>query len=921
MKTYRITTFRSTNHGVTDEYDSTWDEVVDFFTSGHTPTNAKEDLPLFNSIQYKPIEDVAQGPVGGWWSDRSGNPKIVRRKMINAIQVDMLIVDYDGGITIDQVKDRYSGYEYLGYTSYRHLLDGETHKFRLIFPLSLPIPSFTNVDEHGKEIDHGIFYDLEQSIFKFAPGSDPSAYNGIQPFYFPSAPPERIELATSWLGRGKFLDWTEWKVDQPVSSSTNSGVAISRKGINSNHLDPDQEFLYSKGAVKAKDVVGRIQKVACPFHGDTKGSEFLVRHDSGVVSFTCKHCGTFSMAPEIEVLPAKQLDADQSDESLVIYDDYAPYLDHKDREHIEKMLLGFKKIILSDTGLKKLSRYQLSERLVYQYKSHILYLPEGSGKSQLAVNFLADPPSNYFSAHTELYRNQIIFACKSWKQAMEQHVSFEPKLKAMGRRSMVAWSLDGAIQRRFNVKVRRSESNTFRPGNIIDDETISEIIEKNPHLDEKFIRLTWNILSESVRFSAIARPDIVSDNGEVLDDSDGDLIGDDFFDSLGDDPPAIIFTTFSQLRLVKAKKDHIPKNWIIWFDDPDVYELIDIKPVTTVKETNKARPIIDGTQYEVRGETMSLGDTFRDHRCIYATTERLTVRKLKHLLDSRKEKYIVHGERIKVTGGNITILGTRYVQKRYDALIPLISRRINVTEKKNLLLIANGIPAEFNHSTNKGRNDLSERDIIAEISHPHPKPVNTICDSLGLAFNSSRDEISKELMLDEMHQAIGRNSGFRTKGNECVVLVDANRHKYLVEECGYLIDQQNSVIIDRTDKMTRLDKRITESASPLVKTIEELLNNPHTYLADGRKIKPDIKYVVSTIPDPKKREDYLIRLLVSLTSHSKVRFDKPIPQNEQSGKVWKLGHWILDEYVPETRLKTVLTTYISELTPSKPSSK
>ena len=210
------------------------------------------------------------------------------------------------------------------------------------------------------------------------------------------------------------------------------------------------------------------------------------------------------MAPEMDVPTTRHLDVDQSLESLVIYDDQ--YLDHTDRAHIEKLLLDFKTKILSDTGRKQLSTHQQSARLNYEFKSHILYLPEGSGKSQLALSFLADPPSRYFSGKPELYRNQIIFACKSWKQAMEQHASFEPKLKAMGRRGMVAWSFDGAIQRRFNVKVRRSQSSTFRPGDIVGEETISEIIEKNPHLDEKFIRLTWNILSDSVRFSSIARP-------------------------------------------------------------------------------------------------------------------------------------------------------------------------------------------------------------------------------------------------------------------------------------------------------------------------------------------------------------------------------------------------------------------------------
>lgn len=914
MKTYCITLFRSYKGPVSSESDLLWEEVVELFLGGHTKLSDKLSLPAFNATRFKTLDQVIAEDRKGDFLDTRELQRYVRRTKANALQVEMLIIDYDGGLTLEEARERFKSYEYVGYTSFSHLADGKSHKFRLIFPFTKPIPAYTNTNIDGQVTDQGVFYDLTDSISRFARGCDPASYNGVQLFFSPSAPPDRFHLAESWRNEGDILDWSLWATNKESEYSSSTSSVAPKTNSNSRKLDPDQIFHFVKGEIAARDVSGRIQKVACPFHGDRKGTEFLVRHDSGVVSFTCKRCGTFSMSPIVELQPEVNIQSDNRIDikSLLVIDPVE--IARTDREEMGKILASVKKTILSDTGLNNPSRHQISGvRLHYQFKSHILYFPEGSGKSQLALSILSDPPSHYINMYSKKYRPQIIFSCKSWEQVIEQHASFAPKLNVIGRKAKIAWSFDGAIQRRFNIKVRRTPSAKFRPGSIKSEETLEEIIQTNPNLDEKFIRLTWRILSDTERFNTMATPDIIS-----VECAEPALSSMEFFESLRDDPPAIIFTTFAQLRLIKAKNDNIPKNWIIWIDDPDVQELIDIKPVKESKaKSKKQMPVINGTTYDIRDEDQSLGFSFKEYKCIYTTTERLTVRKLEHIFKSRNEPYELHGERLNVSGGKITILGTEKVQKKYDALIPLITRRINVVTKNDLLLIANGIPAEFNHSTNKGRNDLDKRDILVEISHPHPSQVRTICDSMGIIFDSNRNEISKEMMLDEMHQAIGRNSGYRANGSECIVLVDKNQHKYLVSECGYAIDKTNSVIIDRIKNMTRLDKRITDTASPLVEMIEELLNNPHTYLADGRKIKPDINYVVTTITDPKKQEDYLIRLLIALTSYSKVRFDKQLPKDKQSLKIWELGYWIIEKFIPDDRLESVLTTYTGEISPLK----
>lgn len=915
MKTYRITVFQSLKSPIKGESDLTWEEVVQFFTSGHIKTERKDDLPLFNCTQFKTINEVAVGPSDGYWTNKSGQIR-VRRKQINAKQVDMLIVDYDNGITIEEAMRRFGTYEYVGYTSYRHLYDGKTHKFRLIFPLSTPIPCSSGANEAIEQIEDGIFYRLEQSILKFAPGSDPSAYNGIQPFFPPSAPPERIEIAKSWSNQGKLLDWTDWDIESTTCSPQSSKNKATARGVKNFRLDPEQEFTHPAGMVTAAEVIGKIEKVTCPFHEDKKGSEFIVRHDSGVVSFTCKHCGTFSLAPVIEE------EEEWQEQPLVEYSDV--WWLHDDKDRMTSFLEEVKQKILSDSGKKPISRYQLQGRpATYEFKSHILYLPEGSGKSRLALSFLSDPPYQYFSDRPAKYHHQIIFASKSWDQAIEHYKSFKPTLDKIGRSGKVLMSFAAMIERRFGVKISRHDAYPFEVGKIKDEETIKEIVEKSK-LSERFVRLVWNfLLIDKVRYSTYTHPDVESDAARLSDESLSNEF--EYLDRSNELSPAIVFTTFAQLRLITAKKDRIPENWIIWLDDPDISDLIDIKRASESEKKRKPKKIsgdqeyipktalINGTLYDLRDADSSLGAALSNHRCIYTTTERVTLRKLEDLLHKRKEAYEVHGERFRVTGGKITILGTKTVQKKNDALIPLYLRRVGSELKNDPILIADGIPSQFNHTTNKGRNDLTKRDILVEISYPHPSQIKIICDSMGLDFNNHRDQMTKELMLDKTHQAIGRNSGFRTNDGECVVLVDPKQHKFIVNECSYEVDSSNSVIIDRTAKMGRKETRLTNTASPFVKRIADYINNPSTYLSDGRKVKPDIRSVVSSMIDPNKVDEYLVRLLIALTPYSGSKFTEDPPISRQSKKIWDLGIWILNDLTPSSRRQRVLDGYTSEM--------
>lgn len=188
--------------------DFTWSEIRDFFTCHEEAAN-KDQVALFNMVRYRendlewkeglPLDDQLE------FLPDTGEVVSLRRN-INILQVDALVLDYDGGITLDELKHRFRDYEYLGYTSYNHLKDGSTHKCRLIFPLSCPIPVNAKIDSLPT------YEDLKVPLGEFAGPCDPVVFKPNQMYFIPATHPDRMTLAVTWVNRGKILDWTQWNI-------------------------------------------------------------------------------------------------------------------------------------------------------------------------------------------------------------------------------------------------------------------------------------------------------------------------------------------------------------------------------------------------------------------------------------------------------------------------------------------------------------------------------------------------------------------------------------------------------------------------------------------------------------------------------------------------------------------------------------
>lgn len=892
MDLISINTFKS----VKDRYFTpdvvSWSTLCAFITDGHLPVNAKSDAGLFNLVRYTTIDEgaVDHKAIG----PQSHRKPRVARLLQNIATVDALVLDYDGTLTVSQARERFKDYEHVGYTSYSNMVDGQTEKFRIIIRLTKPIPAHKPSTDHTQHSgEWGAWYRVKDSFHALAGPCDPNSFNANQIYYIPSVHLENAKHAASWFNSGAALDWERLAEQELQRADTAKSSIVPRSSSKraSKVLHPDDVLKTQGGPVRVGDIQGTVQGVWCPFHDDHNGTEFAKRvPDSNRVFLYCRRCDqSFYMQPErverdeVQTLSTEafytQAQAVREDGSLknaererrleeiqrqLVYgvipeaEIFDKYIDASDRAHITAQLAEIKASIL-----KPESRFDrvLGLQVVVQPRAHLIYMPEGAGKSRLAIDIAREGRT-------------VVFACKSWGQAFEKYEGFREAGAQHGFDVRMFLSKEAKVRRRFDVEaVRGRPSSPFDSGRIDDEASIRAIAEHHRHLPLAFIRLTWNFLRQDNLYEDVFRAGSHSHKG-ALDSEDDDAADDARLAGLVKEDVGILVTTFAQLRTLHSRHEFIPKEWVVWFDDPDISDALDIAPFErrrfphwTDEDIAERTFEIRGTRYHGRPVTESLGRPYSKHLCVYTTTERITLRAIQRLVVKHKQRFTLHDRMSGISGGKITILGTEKVYARNDGVIPLMIRRLN-KQKHSVRLIADGLSQGLNHSNSKGKNDLAGQNLVVEVSTPHPSQTMTVCDALGFAIKEDGGEIARELMLDQMHQAIGRNSGYRFQGGESVVLADPKHHGWLVKNSRYLVDAANSVPIDRLANMSRRDRRATATASVLVQDIETFLNNLDQYFGDARKVGPDIEAVMEEIQDSEKRSTYAKRLIHAIYSAS-----------------------------------------------------
>ncbi|RYH21323.1 MAG: hypothetical protein EON54_25680, partial [Alcaligenaceae bacterium] len=167
MSSIRIQYLRDARDNVVDSglaETYTWLELVETFAQH---TIGEKDGMAFVAAEYLTPDEAV--PATSQGIEIVGS---VGRRKANITHVTALVLDYDGGQQITEVKEALEGVQHLGYTSHSHLKDGSTPKFRVVIPLGEPCP-IAEWDARAAAM---------RSLF---PGVDASTVEGGRLFYTP----------------------------------------------------------------------------------------------------------------------------------------------------------------------------------------------------------------------------------------------------------------------------------------------------------------------------------------------------------------------------------------------------------------------------------------------------------------------------------------------------------------------------------------------------------------------------------------------------------------------------------------------------------------------------------------------------------------------------------------------------------------
>ncbi|CAJ8041829.1 Signal recognition particle GTPase [Burkholderia pseudomallei] len=286
------TNFNAVYDNVVKPALASWEELVARLVSGHPlVVGDKLTLPSFSAWRYKSIDDptVDHG-------EKDGEPvecfseTHVRRLKSNALEMTMLIIDFDGRLSIEEAQHRFGEYEHAGYTSLSHRREDED-RFRMAIPFTDPMPKAE-------------FLRLESGMRRWIDGSghnlaDNKTYSVGQVFLLPAVYAESAELARAWHNRGRLLDWRVFESlrEQTEPRVTGASYAGTEQANTANgfRLLPDDVLQTKSGPITVKDIDRKISHVLCPFHGDTKPSEFVAVTKYGNPFLRCKRCGVVPM--------------------------------------------------------------------------------------------------------------------------------------------------------------------------------------------------------------------------------------------------------------------------------------------------------------------------------------------------------------------------------------------------------------------------------------------------------------------------------------------------------------------------------------------------------------------------------------------------------------------------------------------------
>jgi hypothetical protein len=273
-----------------------WGEFCEFFST-HREVPSKSEAMMVIPSTFKTVEDDDYEPARyGRKSKKAGEIKYtddgkphVQRCKANLIDVYMLPLDMDGGLTIEEAKEKFKDYEYFAYTSAGHRTEAKEGKdaFRIFLPFNRPITS--------RE------YSLRADSFREWVGEmDQSSVDVARGFYVPSYITQNKDNGhLTWRNEGRLLNPDDFE-EKPETIYEAKPIVCS--GVKGNEVKGgtilwktlDIVAMFKAMGLYRGHSSGRKHDVVCPWvhehtANDDTGTAIFERTGMEEAGFNCYH--------------------------------------------------------------------------------------------------------------------------------------------------------------------------------------------------------------------------------------------------------------------------------------------------------------------------------------------------------------------------------------------------------------------------------------------------------------------------------------------------------------------------------------------------------------------------------------------------------------------------------------------------------
>ena len=153
----------------------------------------------------------------------------------------------------------------------------------------------------------------------------------------------------------------------------------------------------------------------------------------------------------------------------------------------------------------------------------------------------------------------------------------------------------------------------------------------------------------------------------------------------------------------------------------------------------------------------NFGGSDTNRPVILTTTEMLAAELAFKTYPNAKFPDLLADERL--SAGEAYLMGSEHVGSKRDGILPMVVDAVNEVVDRPYTLIGNGVGSDTNLSNTKGQNSFRGENLVIKVSCPNVAVLRQYTDLEF--FGQNQRMIAVCLMLDDLHQAIGRSGGNR----------------------------------------------------------------------------------------------------------------------------------------------------------------